>query len=146
MKRTLGTRLDVLKPDIGQLVQEKQRSQVYHHNKKCKERKFHQGDKVLLRKYHTKNIKWIPGTIVKCMRSCHYLVKTCTGCLRKCHIDQLLPDSPKQSVENDEGTFGTEFTDVVMDDQFEVDANVNVQEDQITEYHPLHQVPQDRFM
>ena len=86
MKRKLRTRLDLLKPSVKCLVQNKQNSiaeQTVHRRL----RKFNEGDSVMVRNYG-RGEKWLPGKISKILGTRNYMVQV-RGQSWKRHVDQL---------------------------------------------------------
>ncbi len=64
MGRRLRSRLDLIKPDIKQRVQEKQGRQQLDHAKHAKAHSFKERESVFV-KNHRNGDKWLPGEIVK---------------------------------------------------------------------------------
>nr|XP_039263169.1 uncharacterized protein K02A2.6-like [Styela clava] len=95
MKRSLRSRLDLVKPDLASKVNEKQ-TNVKDSKRNRKTRYFELGQAVLARDYSSKKRRWVSGTIIKHLGPLTYLVKIFNGVTWKRHIDQLL------KAENDE--------------------------------------------
>jgi hypothetical protein len=87
-RRPLRTRLDLLKPNLSQVVQHKQNQQIQN-SKGSKLRILQPGIPVLIRDYRTPN-KWVEGMVLKRINVVTYLVKLHSGIIWKRHIDQLI--------------------------------------------------------
>ena len=86
--RQLRTRLDLVKPNVEQRVEEKQAKQKERHDERAKPRAFQVDDKVFV-KNTLGNRRWIPGTVTAVTGPVSYHVKLDSGRVRKCHQDQL---------------------------------------------------------
>ena len=86
--RKLRSRLDLLKPNIGQKVIDKQQQQKNFHAAHCRERIFSEGEKVFV-KNNLKGKKWIPGSIIKQTGPVSFKVTLQDGKTIRCHEDQL---------------------------------------------------------
>ena len=86
--RKLRSRLDLLKPNIGQKVAAKQQQQKNFHDTHCRERTFSVGERVFI-KNNAKGQKWIPGSITKQTGPVSFKVKLHNGKIIRCHQDQL---------------------------------------------------------
>jgi len=79
VKRCLRTRLSLIKPNLAQVVENKQEKQKMYKDLKCKrERSFVRNDRVRVRnsRANSKTDKWIPGTIIKVCGPRTYVVRT----------------------------------------------------------------------
>ena len=86
--RTVRTRLDMLRPDGGAVVAEKQSQQKERHDKCCNARQFREGQAVMVRDFHG-SAKWLEGIINKRLGPVTYLVKLPRGDVRKRHVDHI---------------------------------------------------------
>jgi hypothetical protein len=92
VKRQLRTRLSLIKPNLAQVVENKQAKQKLYHDNAHNERVFEIDDSVRVRKVSGEmkpREKWIMGRIVKVCGSRKYLVKIGQG-TRYVHVDHLL--------------------------------------------------------
>ena len=88
MGRRLRSRLDLLKPNVAQRVEEKQRRQQADHDRHCRVRSFSEGEKVFV-KNNRPGEKWLPGQIVKSSGPVSFRVRLQNGKMIRCHQDQL---------------------------------------------------------
>nr|XP_039253281.1 uncharacterized protein K02A2.6-like [Styela clava] len=95
MKRSLRSRLDLVKPDLASKVNERQ-TNVQDSKRNRETRYFELGQAVLACDYSSKKRRWVSGTIIKHLGPLTYLVKISNVVTWKRHIDQLL------KAENDE--------------------------------------------
>ena len=86
--RQLRTRLDLVKPNVEQRVEEKQAKQKERHDKRAKPHAFQVDNKVFV-KNTLGNRRWIPVTVTAVTGLVSYHVKLDSGRVRKCHRDQL---------------------------------------------------------
>lgn len=92
------TRLDLLKPNLADRVEEKQNQQKVQHDAKAKSRVFSVGDAVYV-KNHTPGRRWSAGRIERVTGPVSFEVKMEDGRIRRCHQDQIrqrvaAPDTP----------------------------------------------------
>ena len=64
LKRSLRTRLDLLKPNQESNVLNQQANQKYNHDSHSRSRIFIVGQNVMVRSYRNSDPKWIPGIIL----------------------------------------------------------------------------------
>ena len=83
--RQLRKRLDLVKLNVEQRVEEKEAKQKERHDERAKPRAFQVDDKVFV----LGNSRWIPGTVTAVTCPVSYHVKLDSGRVRKCHQDQL---------------------------------------------------------
>ena len=97
--RSLRTRLDLIRPDLGMSVTQKQALQKRRHDQHCHLREFHIGQRVLVRNIRP-GPRWVFGTIVKRTGPLSYVVQVSEGMLWRRHVDHLLEanDSPVSEV------------------------------------------------
>ena len=79
VKRHLRTKLSLIKPNLAQVVENKQEKQKTYKDLKCKrERSFVRNDSVWVRnpRANSKTDKWIPGTVIKVCGPGTYVVRT----------------------------------------------------------------------
>ena len=90
MKRQLRNRFTLLKPHLGNTVQNKQQEMKRHHdNARVKERSFVVGEPVRVRNFRGGKEKWLPGVIAKVCGPRTYVVKVGPK-MRFVHVDHLL--------------------------------------------------------
>ena len=80
LKKQPRTRLDLLKPNTAERIEQKQRKQKDRHDAKSKDRTFKSGDQVYVKNY-LRGDKWLPGVIIKTITSqmfkVNYLEEEC---------------------------------------------------------------------
>ena len=98
LHRSLGTRLDLLRPELGVAVSQKQAEQKYH-DLHSRNRNFFIGERVLVRNMRN-GPRWLLGTIIERRGPLSYLVQVANGVVWKRHVDHLRKtiDSPQEEV------------------------------------------------
>ncbi len=86
--RQLRTRLDLVKPNVEQRVEDRQAKQKEYHDKRARSRTFQVDDKVFVKNALGKP-RWIAGTVAAVTGPVSYHVKLNDGRMRRCHQDQL---------------------------------------------------------
>ena len=87
LNRRLRTRLDLMCPDLGRKVFDKQSDQKARHDKVSREREFALGEQVLVQNFQGKP-RWLDGTVAE--QTGPILFKVLVGDqLWKCHVDQM---------------------------------------------------------
>ena len=100
--RSIRTRLDLLRPDLKQNIDQKQAEQKQHHDLHAKQRQFSVGQPVMVRNLRP-GPTWIPGIIVKQSGPLSYIVSVLDGMRWKQHVDhlrervQLPPTDPQEN-------------------------------------------------
>ena len=89
LQRQLKTRLNLMRPDVTQLVSDKQTSQKWYHDARRKDRTWAVGERVLVRDYRRDANKWSRGQITKVLGTHTYLVMLEEGLVVKRHTDQI---------------------------------------------------------
>ncbi|XP_072023179.1 uncharacterized protein [Amphiura filiformis] len=89
MKRTIRSRLDLVRPDLQKRVQEKQFGQAHNHDMHAKEREFQIQDAVFAHNYAARGPKWLPGHVIAQTGPVSYKVKLTDGRVWKRHVDQI---------------------------------------------------------
>lgn len=89
LKRTIRTRLDMIRPDLGSAISDKQSAQKALHDVHSKGRDFFIGQRVLARNYR-EGPRWISGTIAEIKGPLTYLVQIRDDVLWKRHVDQII--------------------------------------------------------
>ena len=79
--------IDLLHPDIGKKVEERQQKQISSTSNRVT-RNFKVGDKVFARDFQSNKLKWLPGEINKVSGPLSYHVKIAQGVIRH-HISSL---------------------------------------------------------
>ena len=82
------SRLDLLKPNTAERVEENQLKQKEKHDQRSRERNFAVDDDVFARNYHNGD-KWLSGKILKKTGPVSYRVRLENGKERRCHQDQV---------------------------------------------------------
>ena len=100
LHRSLRTRLDLLRPDLGVAVSQKQASQKKNHDLHSHSRDFFVGERVLVRNMLS-GPWWLVGTVVERRGPLSYLVQVANGVVWKRHVDHLRRtiDSPQEEEE-----------------------------------------------
>lgn len=93
--RKVRTRLDLIKPDVGEQVLRRQSQQKAQHDLHARYRDLHIGQKVMARNMRP-GPTWIPGEVIQKLGPVTYLVDVYGDKPWKCHMDQLkeLGDTP----------------------------------------------------
>ena len=91
LRRSIQTRLDLLKPNLEDKVTQKQEDQKrFHDNPSTKTREFSPGQKVLVENLRSTTPKWITGKIITKTGPLSYKVEI-DGVVHRRHVDQMLP-------------------------------------------------------
>ena len=86
--RELRTRLDLLSPDVGGRVRDRQATQKAYHDKHSRLRELRVGQSVWARNFRD-GPTWVPATIADQVGPLSYLVQLSDGGLWRRHIDHL---------------------------------------------------------
>ena len=89
MGRQLRSRLDLLKPSVATIVENKQLKQTLKHDSNQAFREFSEGDLVYAQDFTTSKQKWIPGTIQKVTGPVSYVVLLSNGSTVRRHVDNI---------------------------------------------------------
>ena len=89
LKRTIRTRLDMIRPDLGSTISDKQSAQKAYHDVHSRVRDFFLGQRVLARNYR-EGPRWISGVIAEKRGPLTYLVQIRDDVLWKRHVDQII--------------------------------------------------------
>ena len=87
MGRRPRSHIDLLHPDIGKKVEERQQKQISSTSNRVT-RIFKVRDKVFARDFRSNKLKWLPGEIVKVSGASSYHVKIAQGVIRR-HVNSL---------------------------------------------------------
>ena len=87
LNRRLRTRLDLMRPDLGRKVFDKQSDQKARHDKVSREREFALGEQVLVQNFRGKP-RWLNGTVAEQTGPVSYKVLV-DDQLWKRHVDQM---------------------------------------------------------
>ena len=93
MGRSLGTRLERIRPDVARTVRRSQ--EKVEERIKSNVRKFSIGEHVMVRDYRN-NHKWMPGTVSKQTGPVSYKIEIAPGTEWRRHIDQIYLSVPPQ--------------------------------------------------
>ena len=88
MGRTLCTRLDLIKPNVGRRVREWQNHQKAQHDTHCRKRQFALDQKVWVHKMR-EGSHWISGIIAGIQGPVSYLVQVASGDVWHRHVDHI---------------------------------------------------------
>ena len=131
MGRRLRTRLDLMKPSVGKVVERKQEYVASKQaNRHC--RTFQVGDAVFMRNYSVSydvQRKWIRGVVHEVLGERHYLIDIGESVKHKRHIDQLISrslDGFYQSNEHQEPKNGPYQATIEHGDSSDEDQNRQV--------------------
>ena len=102
MGRSLRTRLDMLRPDTGARVLEKQVQQKQQHDTHTYERTLHIGQSVVARAFSGSS-RWLPGVVTRQLGPLTYLIQLTDGTVWKRHLDQLRARGDASEIEPTEG-------------------------------------------
>ena len=81
-------RLDLLKPNTAERIEQQQQKQKDRHDAKSKDRTFKSGDQVYVKNY-LRGDKWLPGVIIETITSQMFKVKLSGGRVHCCHVEQI---------------------------------------------------------
>jgi len=100
LHRSLRTRLDLVRPDLGAAVFQKQASQKKVHDLHSRTREFFNGERILVRNMRN-GPRWLLGTVIERRGPLSYLVQVANGVVWKRHVDHLRKtiDSPQEEEE-----------------------------------------------
>ena len=112
-KRTLRTRLDVMRPSLENEVVSKQQEQKKYHDQQVKERTFSVNQDVMVRNWRPGS-KWVRGTVHKKLGAVSYEVRVGTEVWKR-HVDQLLSytGNPMEPTRDTEVSSGGDWPDSV---------------------------------
>ena len=82
------TRLDLLRPNTADRVEERQRQQKKQHDSKAKARTFKEGEAVLVKNFG-QGSRWLPGKIIEFSSPGSFKVRLEDGRMKRCHQDDL---------------------------------------------------------
>lgn len=102
MGRSLRTRLDMLRPDTGARVLEKQVQQKQQHDTHAYERTLHIGQSVVARAFSGSS-RWLPGVVTRQLGPLTYLIQLTDGTVWRRHLDQLRARGDASEIEPTEG-------------------------------------------
>ena len=103
------TRLDLLKPNTAERVEEKQEKQKARHDQRAKSRTFRDGDLVFVKNFGVGD-RWLPGRIVDVSGPVSFHVQLEDGRRKRCHQDHLrLRAAVDRSSETPEGLMDASF-------------------------------------
>ena len=98
LKKQPRTRLDLLKPNTAERIEQKQQKQKDRHDAKSKDRTFKSGDQVYVKNY-LRGDKWLPGVIIETIKSQMFKVELSGVRVRRCHVEQIrdndVPEIPE---------------------------------------------------
>ena len=119
--RSLRTRLDLLKPDIGGRVRDHQGQQKARHDRHSRSREFDVGEHVWTRNLR-EGPRWMSGTIVDRLGPLSYMIRLPNGDLWRRHVDHLRQGvcSSTELTELPEDTISDEFVAVPTSPAVEV--------------------------
>jgi hypothetical protein len=86
--RTLRTRMDLMKPNLGSHVQSQQEKQITRHNQHSRVRELDIGDRIFMRNFGTGK-PWLAGKIVQRRGPLSYLVRLVDERYFPRHLDHL---------------------------------------------------------
>lgn len=97
-KWPIRTRLDLLKPNCGTHVRDKQPDHKQHHDQHSRKRVFTFGQPVYARNFRD-GPAWVHGTILSRQGPRSFLVRVMEGMTWKCHLDHLRLRQPHKEGE-----------------------------------------------
>ena len=106
MGRSLRTCLDMLRPDTGARILEKQVQQKQQHDTHAYERTLLIGQSVMARAFSGSS-RWLPGVVTRRLGPLTYLIQLTDGTVWRRHLDQLRERGEESEIEPTEGD--TEF-------------------------------------
>ena len=103
MGRSLHTRLDLLRPNIGRTVRQSQSREIEQKQSSTRIRTFDIGATVMVRSFSGSGPDWVPGVIAQKMGPLTYLVDVSEGRLWKRHVDHIKDHQGPITVSDDIG-------------------------------------------
>ena len=100
LQRKLRTRFDLIRPDTGMFVRNKQAAQKSNRDQHSRYRSLNPGQEVMVRDFRHSN-KWIPGVVLMKLGPVTYNVEVEQGLIWKRHIDQLTERTVNQPTSSD---------------------------------------------
>ena len=94
-RKKMRSRLDLLKPNIGARVMDRQSCQKYYHttnvknDQKARPRQFVIGDTVLVKNFSAHGEKWLPGRIIEERGPVSFTVELSDGRVVRRHVDHI---------------------------------------------------------
>ena len=88
MGRRIRSHLDLVRPNLADQVEAKQKTQKLYHDRHAKARAFNEGDPVFVRNTGSGSA-WLSGNITKIRGPVSYTVKLNDGRLMRKHVDQI---------------------------------------------------------
>ena len=88
ISRSLRTRLDLIRPDVGRRVRDQQDRQKTQHDAHSRERGFVLGQQVWVRNMR-EGPRWVPGVIAGIQGPVSYQVRVASGAVWRRHVDHI---------------------------------------------------------
>ena len=122
LNRRPRCRLDLVKPNILQRVENKQLSQKINHDTTADVRSFYNDDPVLVKNFTNTGKKWLQGHIIKSVGPLSYLIKLNDGRIFRRHVDHLRKCFISPDENSDVSDSIPDFSDVSFPDN--TDSNM----------------------
>ena len=131
MGRSLRTRLDLLRPDVGGNVRDQQASQKDRYDGRSASRRFEIDQTVWVRNYR-EGPRWVQGKVVDQVGPLSYHIQLPSGDLWRCHVDQLRAGRPREPDTADAGSVPEEPNEEVYSPSLDPTESVAVDRDSST--------------
>ena len=99
LKRSLRTRLDLLKPDVDRSVCMEQARQKNYHDRRCRANEYSVGQSIQACNFRG-GPRWVLGVVVERLGSLTYLVQVESGVFWRRHVDHLRPAANGPNAQN----------------------------------------------
>ena len=148
LNRDTRTRFALLQPDVTGQVLSKQADQITSHDQHSKSRSFDEGQKVMVRDFHSNSTKWIPGTISSQAGPLSYVVNVGVGIEWKRHVEHIRAYSSPTAAEHSADTTSDDgIVDLMPFPELESHASEPSTSDEEQPRYPARQRAQpDRYM
>ena len=101
LHRSLRTRLDLLRPDVGEHVRRNQEQQKAYHDRRSHFRSFTIGQNVWVNNFR-QGPRWVKGVIVDSLGPSSYLIRISSGEMWRRHVDHIRGGRNQPHEESDE--------------------------------------------
>ena len=101
LHRSLRTRLDLLRPDVGEHVRRNQEQQKAYHDRRSHFRSFTIGQNVWVNNFR-QGPRWVKGVIVDSLGPSSYLIRMSSGEMWRRHVDHIRGGRNQPHEESDE--------------------------------------------
>ena len=136
--RSLRTRWDLLRPDVGRTVQQHQSKQIEQNERRARLRSFDVGESVMVKNFSSPGPSWVQGTIAYKQGPLTYLVDVSDGRLWKRHVDHIKKYNFSRSTSNAEPEIDVDISTASPPD--ETEHNTTAERSEISDPNGSEQV------